>query len=47
TVDQFQRRTSIVEYQKSSLERALPAVRAFANMEGLDGHGNSAEIRKS
>ena len=47
TVDQFQRRTSVVEYQKSSLEKALPAVRAFAGMEGLDAHGKSAEIRKN
>jgi len=47
TVDQFQRRTSVVEYQKTSLVKALPAVRAFAGMEGLDAHGNSAEIRNA
>ena len=45
TVDKFQRRTSVVEYQKKSLIKALPSVRAFAGMEGLDAHGNSAEIR--
>ncbi len=45
TVDQFQRRTSVVEYKKKSLANALPAVSAFAEMEGLDAHGNSAAIR--
>ncbi len=46
TVDQFQRRTSLVEYGPSHLTKALPAVRAFAGMEGLDAHGQSAEIRR-
>jgi histidinol dehydrogenase len=45
TVDQFQRRTSIVEYKKPALRKALGAVRKFAEMEGLDAHGWSAEIR--
>jgi histidinol dehydrogenase len=45
TVDQFQRRTSIVEYKKPSLRKALGAIRKFADMEGLDAHGWSAEIR--
>jgi histidinol dehydrogenase len=45
TVDQFQRRTSIVEYKKPALKKALGAVRKFAEMEGLDAHGWSAEIR--
>jgi len=45
TVDQFQRRTSVVEYQKSSLEAALPFVKKFAEVEGLDAHGWSAAIR--
>jgi len=47
TVDQFQRRTSVVEYDKASLRKALPGVRAFAEMEGLDAHGRSAEVRLS
>src|SRR3984957_13004019 len=46
TVDQFQRRTSIVEYSRVSLKKSLPAVKKFAEMEGLDAHGKSAEIRK-
>jgi histidinol dehydrogenase len=45
TVDQFQRRTSLVEYNRAALRRALPAVRQFAELEGLDAHGHSAEIR--
>jgi histidinol dehydrogenase len=46
TVDQFQRRTSVVEYTRSSLKKALSAVKKFAELEGLGAHGNSAEIRK-
>ena len=45
TIDQFQRRTSVVEYNRASLRKALPAVRKFAEIEGLDAHGKSAEIR--
>ena len=46
TVDQFQRRTSIVEYNRTSLKRALPSVKKFAELEGLDAHGRSAECRQ-
>jgi len=45
TVDMFQRRTSIVEYNQTALKKALPAVLKFAQMEGLDAHGRSAAIR--
>jgi histidinol dehydrogenase len=45
TVDQFQRRTSVVEYSRASLRKALPAVKKFAELEGLDAHGKSAEVR--
>jgi histidinol dehydrogenase len=45
TVDQFQRRTSVVEYNRASLQKALSAVQTFAAMEGLDAHGRSAAIR--
>lgn len=45
TVDQFQRRTSLVEYHRGSLKQALPAVKKFAELEGLDAHGRSAECR--
>jgi histidinol dehydrogenase len=47
TVDQFQRRTSVVEYKKPALKKALKAVKKFAELEGLDAHGKSAEIRLS
>src|SRR2546425_7572294 len=47
TVDQFQRRTSVVEYDRTSLNKALPATKKFAEVEGLDAHGKSAQIRLS
>ncbi|HEU5124448.1 MAG TPA: histidinol dehydrogenase [Verrucomicrobiae bacterium] len=45
TVDQFQRRTSVVEYNRNSLKKALRTVSKFAEMEGLGAHGNSAQVR--
>jgi histidinol dehydrogenase len=45
TIDQFQRRTSVVAYDRASLRKALGAVRKFADVEGLSAHGKSAEIR--
>jgi histidinol dehydrogenase len=45
TVDQFQRRTSIVEYNRASLKKALRTTKKFAEVEGLDAHAASAEIR--
>jgi histidinol dehydrogenase len=45
TVDQFQRRTSVVEYTRASLKKALPTVKKFAEIEGLGAHGKSAELR--
>jgi len=45
TIDQFQRRTSLVEYNRGSLKKALSAVQKFAELEGLSAHGASAEIR--
>jgi histidinol dehydrogenase len=45
TVDQFQRRTSMAEYSRGALKKALPAVKKFAELEGLDAHGQSAAIR--
>jgi histidinol dehydrogenase len=46
TVDQFQRRTSVVEYNRAALKKALKAVKKFAELEGLGAHGSSAEVRK-
>ncbi|MEO0446132.1 MAG: histidinol dehydrogenase, partial [Verrucomicrobiota bacterium] len=45
TVDAFQRRTSMVRMSRDSLEKTTPIVEAFAQMEGLDAHGQSARIR--
>ena len=45
TVDQFQRRTSVVEYNRVALKKSLAAVQKFAEMEGLDAHAASAAIR--
>jgi histidinol dehydrogenase len=45
TADMFQRRTSIVELDKKSLKKSIPVVEVFAEIEGLDAHGNSARIR--
>ncbi len=45
TVDQFQRRTSVVKYSRPALAKTIETIRTFAEMEGLDAHGRSAEIR--
>ena len=45
TVDQFQRRTSIGEYDARSLKKSVRYVAKFAAIEGLDAHGRSAAIR--
>jgi histidinol dehydrogenase len=45
TVDQFQRRTSVVEYNKASLKKALKSIKTLASLEGLSAHERSAEAR--
>jgi histidinol dehydrogenase len=45
TVDQFQRRTSIIRFEEDSLRRSLETIQAFSDVEGLDAHGRSAAIR--
>jgi len=45
TVDQFQRRTSLVRFNAASLRASLPVIQTFSSIEGLDAHGRSAEIR--
>jgi histidinol dehydrogenase len=47
TVDQFQRRTSVVELSRRALDKSLPALEAFGRVEGLDAHVASARIRFS
>jgi len=45
TVDQFQRRTSLVRFDARSLKKSLSIIQTFSAIEGLDAHGRSAEIR--
>jgi histidinol dehydrogenase len=45
TVDQFQRRTSVVEYTAAALKKSWPTVKKFAEVEGLAAHGQSAAVR--
>jgi histidinol dehydrogenase len=45
TADQFQRRTSIVQLDRESLEKSLPFIISFSKAERLDAHGASAQIR--
>lgn len=41
----FMRRTSIVKYNSRSAAKAWPTVRAFSEMERLDAHGRSLQMR--
>lgn len=45
TVEDFRRRTSLVEYTRDDLADALPVIGAFAEIEGLAAHARSATIR--
>ena len=45
TVDQFQRRTSVVKIDREALALTAPIVVKFSEMEGLQAHGRSATIR--
>jgi histidinol dehydrogenase len=45
TVDMFQRRTSLVRYDETSIRKSAPIVARFAEVEGLDAHARSATIR--
>jgi histidinol dehydrogenase len=44
-VADFQRRTSLIRYDRASVKRGAPIVAAFAAMERLDAHGRSVAIR--
>ncbi len=44
-LSEFFRRSSVVEYDRKSLERARETVSAFSRMEQLDAHGRSMTIR--
>jgi histidinol dehydrogenase len=45
TVDQFQRRTSVVELSRAALGKSLSALDTIGEVEGLDAHIASARIR--
>jgi histidinol dehydrogenase len=45
TADQFQRRTSIVQLDRESLQKSLPFILSFSKAERLDAHGASAQVR--
>jgi histidinol dehydrogenase len=45
TVDQFQRRTSIIRYDRESLSKSVSIISQFSEVEQLDAHGRSASIR--
>jgi histidinol dehydrogenase len=45
TVDQFQRRTSIVSYTAEALQKSLAVLDKLSEAEQLEAHGRSARIR--
>ena len=45
TVDQFQRRTSVVQLDAAAIRKSAPLVKVLSDLEGLDAHGRSAMIR--
>jgi histidinol dehydrogenase len=45
TVDQFQRRTSIIRYDKEALSKSVSIISQFSDVEQLDAHGRSVSIR--
>ncbi len=45
TVDQFQRRTSIVRLSKAALRRSAPIIEKLCEIEGLAAHGLSTTLR--
>jgi len=45
TVDQFQRRTSIIRYDREALSKSVSIISQFSEVEQLDAHGRSVSIR--
>jgi histidinol dehydrogenase len=45
TVDDFRRRSSVIEFTRADLLKTLHVIRAFGAIEGLDAHARSAEMR--
>jgi histidinol dehydrogenase len=46
-VDTFRKHVHVVTLDQAALARVAPYVQAFAEMEGLDAHGRSVELRGS
>jgi histidinol dehydrogenase len=46
TVDQFFKRTSVVEYSPAAIRKAAPVIEALAMLEKLDAHAQSVRIRR-
>jgi len=44
-ITDFMRRSSVVQYDRESLERAKGVIEVFSHLEDLDGHGRSMTIR--
>jgi histidinol dehydrogenase len=44
-VEDFVKRTSVIEYSRPGLAAARPHLRALAAVEGLAGHGRAADVR--
>jgi len=45
TVDDFRRRSSVIAYTRRDLAAALPIIKTFGAVEGLDAHARSGTIR--
>jgi len=45
TVDDFRRRSSVIEFTRGDLLDALPVIETFGAVEGLDAHARSARLR--
>jgi histidinol dehydrogenase len=44
-ITDFMRRSSIVQYDRTSVRKARDVIRVFSELEDLDAHGQSMEIR--
>ena len=45
TVDMFQRRTSVIKFDKKAIKKSVPVIKIFSDIEGLDAHGESGSVR--
>ena len=45
-VEDFVKRSSVIEYSRAGLAAALPHLRTLTRVEGLEGHGAAAEVRQ-